>query len=164
MNAPEPFRSPASPTRRSCTLVRTVGEKVLFALAWLVLALGAVGVVIPILPTTPLVLLASFLFAKSSPRFDAWLRRTRLYRSYVVPFRESGGMTTRKKVTMFAVTTFTCGISFALVSFLPARIILVAVVAGMGFALVRIIKTISPEEDAILRASWQLTADGAEAE
>lgn len=164
MNAPNRTCFPSSPTSRSRTLARTVGESILFALAWIVLALGAVGVVIPILPTTPLVLLASFLFAKSSPRFDAWLRRTRLYRSYVVPFRESGGMTTRKKVTMFAVTAATCGVSFALVSFLPARIILAAVVAGMGFALVRVIKTISPEEDAILRASWQLTADGAEAE
>lgn len=153
MNAPEPFHFPASPAHRSCALARTVGEKALFTLAWLVLALGAVGVIIPILPTTPLVLLASFLFAKSNPRFDAWLRCTRLYRSYVVPFRESGGMTARKKVTMFAMTAFTCGISFALVSFLPARIILAAVVAGMGFALMRVIKTISPEEDAVLRAS-----------
>ena len=154
MNAPASSRS----------LVRTVREKILFALAWLVLALGAVGVVLPILPTTPLVLLASLLFAKSSPRFDAWLRRTRLYRSYVVPFRESGGMTARKKVAMFTVTAATCGISFALVNFLPARIILATVVAGMGFALVRIIKTISPEEDAALRANWQLAPGRAETE
>ena len=107
---------------------RTVAEKALFALAWLVLGLGAVGVVVPILPTTPLVLLASALFAKSSPRFDAWLRTTRLYKSYVVPFRETGGMTARKKVSMFAVTAATCGLSFMLVDFLPARAILAAVV------------------------------------
>ena len=170
MNAPDcpSTTSPASnaaktaavnTTRRS--LARTVSEKILFALAWLVLALGAVGVILPILPTTPLILLASCLFAKSSPRFDAWLRRTRLYRSYVVPFRESGGMTARKKITMFAVTTATCAISFALVGFLPARVILVAVVLGMGFALLRIIKTISPEEDAQLRArlTWEIEGE-----
>lgn len=131
---------------------RTVAEKALFALAWLVLGLGAVGVVVPILPTTPLVLLASALFAKSSPRFDAWLRTTRLYKSYVVPFRETGGMTARKKVSMFAVTAATCGLSFMLVDFLPARAILAVVVCGMGIALVTRIKTISPEEEARLGA------------
>lgn len=131
---------------------RTVAEKALFALAWLVLGLGAVGGVVPILPTTPLVLLASALFAKSSPRFDAWLRTTRLYKSYVVPFRETGGMTARKKVSMFAVTAATCGLSFMLVDFLPARAILAAVVCGMGIALVTRIKTISPEEEARLGA------------
>ena len=120
---------------------RTVVEKILFALAWLALGLGAVGVVVPILPTTPL-------FAKSSPRFDAWLRTTKLYRNYVVPFRETGGMTARKKVTMFVVTAVTCGISFALVDVLVARAILVVVVVGMGVALTVRIKTITPEEEA----------------
>ena len=133
-------------------LHRTLIEKILFACAWLVLALGAVGVVVPILPTTPLVLPASALFAKSSPRFDAWLRTTRLYRSYVVPFRETGGMTARKKVTMFAVTAATCAISFMLVDFPPARAILLLVVCGMGVALATRIKTITPEEEARLRA------------
>lgn len=131
---------------------RTVVEKILFALAWLVLGLGAVGVVVPILPTTPLVLLASLLFAKSSPRFDAWLRTTKLYRNYVVPFRETGGMTARKKVTMFAVTAATCAVSFMLVDFVPARAILVVVVCGMGIALMTRIRTITPEEETRLGA------------
>lgn len=79
-------------------------------------------------------------------------RTTRLYKSYVVPFRETGGMTARKKVSMFAVTAATCGLSFMLVDFLPARAILAAVVCGMGIALVTRIKTISPEEEARLGA------------
>lgn len=133
-------------------------NKILFCLAWLVLGLGAIGVAIPLLPTTPLVLLASALFAKSSPRFEAWLRTTRLYRSYVVPFRESGGMRARKKVSMFAVTSATCLISFALVDALPARLVLICVVCGMGIALLTKIRTISPEEDALLRAQWDETA------
>lgn len=133
-------------------LHRTLIEKVLFACAWFVLALGAIGVVVPLLPTTPLVLLASALFAKSSPRFDAWLRTTRLYRSYVVPFRETGGMTARKKVTMFVVTAVTCAVSFMFVDFVPARAILVVVACGMGIALMTRIRTITPEEEARLGA------------
>lgn len=134
------------------TFRRSVFEKVLFVLAWLVLGLAAAGVVVPLLPTTPLVLLASALFARSSPRFDAWLRTTRLYKSYVVPFRETGGMTARKKLTMWGVTAATCAVSFLLVEFVPARVMLAAVVVGMGVALVTKIKTITPEEEARLRA------------
>lgn len=111
------------------------------------LAVGRIG-----LPAAfALVLLASALFARSSPRFDAWLRSTRLYGSYVVPFRETGGMTVRKKATMFSVTAATCALSFVLVEFPPARAILVAVVLGMGAALLFRIRTISPEEEARVR-------------
>ncbi len=131
---------------------RTVTEKILFVLAWLVLGLAVVGVVLPLLPTTPLVLLASALFAKSSPRFDAWLRGTRLYKSYVVPFRATGGMTAAKKLKMFGVTAATCAVSFYIIDVLAARVVLVTMVACMGVALTTRIRTITPEEEAQLRS------------
>jgi uncharacterized protein len=43
------------------------------------LGLGALGVVVPVLPATPFLLLASFCFLRSSPRHHAWLRRSRLF-------------------------------------------------------------------------------------
>lgn len=88
---------------------------ILLVCAWLALCLGAIGVFIPVLPTTPLVLLSAFLFAKSSPRCHAWLCRTRLYRAYVLPFLEQGGIPFKRKVHILGISYTVMGISAYLV-------------------------------------------------
>jgi uncharacterized membrane protein YbaN (DUF454 family) len=88
---------------------------ILFVCAWIVLGLGAVGVFIPVLPTTPLVLLAAFLFAKSSPRCHAWLRKTRIYCAYVLPFLEQGGIPFKRKLHILGISYTVMGVSAVLV-------------------------------------------------
>ena len=51
----------------------------LFALGWLCFALGAAGLLLPVVPTTPFMLLALWAFSASSPRFHDWLFHHRLF-------------------------------------------------------------------------------------
>ncbi len=63
-----------------------------FALAWLAMTLGILGIFLPILPTTPFLLLAAFAFGKSSPRFYRWLTKNEYLNSYLENYRSGCGV------------------------------------------------------------------------
>ena len=68
------------------------------ALGFIFMAIGAVGVPLPLLPTTPFLLLAAFCFAKGSRRLDAWFRSTKLYKNHLESFVQSRAMTLKTKL------------------------------------------------------------------
>lgn len=72
------------------------------------LGLGIIGVILPILPTVPFVLLAAFCFAKSSERLDGWFKNTKLYRENNI----KSGMTKRAKLRIMCSVTLLMGIGF----------------------------------------------------
>lgn len=59
--------------------MRNVKRHIYFAIGCLALALGLVGVFLPVMPTAPFIIVAAWGFAESSPRFDRWLRSHRLF-------------------------------------------------------------------------------------
>lgn len=67
------------------------------ALGGLSLALGALGVILPILPTTPFVLLAAFAFGKGSPRLRAWLVDHRTFGPAIHHWERDGAIAPRHK-------------------------------------------------------------------
>lgn len=68
------------------------------SLGFLCLALGAVGVVLPVLPTTPFVLLAAGCFGGSSPKLSRWLSRSRYFGAFLENYRGGGGIPLGVKV------------------------------------------------------------------
>ena len=84
-------------------------KKILYMIiGCLSLVLGIVGVVLPILPTVPFVLLAAFCFARSSERLDGWFKNTKLYKENNI----KSGMTKRVKMRIMCSVTLLMSIGF----------------------------------------------------
>ena len=75
----------------------------LAALGVLCVVLGAIGILVPGLPTTPFLLAASWLFVRSSPRLSAWLDGHPRLGPYLRAIREGRGIPRRAKVVTLVV-------------------------------------------------------------
>ena len=64
------------------------------------LILGIIGIFLPLLPTTPLLLLTSYCLLKSSDRLNEKFMKTKIYKKYVKEFQEKGGMTLKAKLML----------------------------------------------------------------
>jgi uncharacterized membrane protein YbaN (DUF454 family) len=122
-------------------------KRVLFAaLGFIFFGLGAVGAFLPILPTTPFLLLSVACFSRSSQRFDSWVKGTQLYKNHLESFVQDRSMTLRTKVTLCAFASTMLIIAFILVGNLYARIFIVAVILFKYWYFIFRIRTISPDE------------------
>lgn len=97
-------------------------------LAFLSLGIGMLGVVLPILPTTPFLLLASFLFAKGSDRFHKWFISTRIYKNHLEEFIRTRAMALKKKLSILLPVSTMLIITFVLINNLHARIAIAFVI------------------------------------
>lgn len=131
----------------------------LLAIAWASCALGFVGIVIPVLPTTPFLLLATFLFAKASPRAHAWITSTKAYKHYVEAFKSAGGMPIGAKVRVLAISLPLMGLSAYFVQKLPVWILLGCAATFLLYLVLIRIPTIAPER---VQAVRQLEFERAE--
>lgn len=86
------------------------------------LGLGIIGIPLPILPTTPFLLLAMACFAKSSQRFEKWLHGTKLYQTYVADYRETKSISKKRKKRIILQIYLLMGISIYLAPLLVCEI------------------------------------------
>ncbi|MDD4904210.1 MAG: YbaN family protein [Candidatus Bipolaricaulis sp.] len=100
-------------------------QSLLIVAGALCVAVGVVGILLPILPTTPFLLLAAFLFARSSSRCHRWLLTNRLCGDYVRRYLEHRAMSRRHKIVTLILLWTGIGCSIALaVSALWLRLLL----------------------------------------
>ena len=95
-------------------------------------ATGIVGIFIPILPTTPFLLLAAACYIRSSERFYRWLLTNRLFGTYIRNYIEGRGMPLWIKIATILLlwTTIGLSVSFATQN-LALRIVLILIAVGV---------------------------------
>lgn len=91
-------------------------------IGFLAMGLGAVGVVLPVLPTTPFLLLASFCLAKGSVRFHRWFTGTKLYKKHLESFVQNRSMTLKTKFSLLIPVTCMLLLAFLAMSNVYGRI------------------------------------------
>ena len=78
------------------------------------LGLGALGTVLPVLPTFPFLLLAAFSFAKSSEKLYKWFVNTKLYKNNLESYVQGRGMTRETKLRIMVTVTVLMAFGFTM--------------------------------------------------
>ena len=104
-------------------------SKVIFiAVGCICLALGTVGIILPILPTVPFFMATAFCFAKSSERLHRWFVSSNMYKKHLQSFVEKRGMLMKTKLTILTTVTLLMGFGFIMMSRVPVASVILAVV------------------------------------
>jgi uncharacterized membrane protein YbaN (DUF454 family) len=89
----------------------TVKRRLLIGAGTLSTGLGIIGIFVPILPTTPFLLLAAACYMRSSERFYRWLVSNRIFGTYVTNYIEGRGMPIKLKIFIIFLLWLTIGLS-----------------------------------------------------
>ena len=110
-------------------------------------ALGAIGVVLPILPTTPFLLLSSFCFVRGSEKFDRWFRGTKIYKKHLESFVNNRAMTMKQKITILLFADFMLMFPLMILDSIRLKgLIIVLILTKYWYFMFRI-KTLKVEEE-----------------
>ncbi len=111
----------------------------LIGVGTLCVAMAVVGIFVPILPTTPFLLLAAVCYGRSSQRFLHWLLTNRWFGAYIQDYRAGRGLPLIQKVLTIFALWLTIGLSVAfVVSQWWLRLALLGIAVGVTTHLVRI--------------------------
>jgi uncharacterized membrane protein YbaN (DUF454 family) len=97
-----------------------------FILGLLSLFLGIIGAFLPLIPTTPFVLLSAYFLARSSSKYYRWMRNNRYLGKTLSAWESKQGLTIREKIRIIFIATVGIGISIYICPNIIGRIVLTA--------------------------------------
>ena len=124
-----------------------IKKYIYIAVGLIAFLLGAIGVILPVLPTTPFLLLASFCFAKGSERFHKWFTESKIYKKHLESFVKEKAMTLKQKITILAFADFMMAFPLILLDNLHVKILLVALIFFKFYYFIFKIKTTKPVKE-----------------
>lgn len=112
-------------------------RSLLYIAGWLSLVLGIIGAFLPLLPTTPFLLLASACFLRSSPKAAEWMLNNRYFGEYVRDFQENRGIPMGVKIRAIVIMWASLAVSAYVMPVPWARWLLLIPGAGVTIFLLR---------------------------
>ncbi len=127
---------------------RSAKRFLLFIAGSIALVLGVIGIVVPVLPTTPLLLLASICYIRSSKRLYNWLLNNRVFGPYIYNYLTYHAIKRGVKVVTLMLLWLTLIVSIVLVPNIYLRIFLIAVGIGVSIHILSL-KTLRRDDSCI---------------
>lgn len=127
---------------------------VFLVLGTMSLGIGMIGVVIPILPTTPFLLMASFLYLRSSKRMYNWMLNHRIFGTYIYCYTKHRGVSQKAKHGTLIFLWATLILSMVAVSAWQITMILLVVGIVVSTHII-LLKTLGKEEIKLLKQNFQ---------
>lgn len=114
---------------------------VFILLGFISMAVGIIGIAVPVLPTTPFILLASYFFMRGSDRFDKWFRTTKVFKDYAEDFIRDRSMTLKRKIKLMLISDFMLAFPLIILKSIYMKIFILLVVASKYYYFFFVIKT-----------------------
>ncbi len=126
--------------------MRKIKNIIYIVLGFISLGLGCIGIVFPILPTVPFLLLTSFCFVRGSDKFNNWFLKTKIYKNYLEGFVKNKMMTIKGEMILLSLVSLMLFASMWFVNNLVVSIILTILIMCKYLYFIFCIKTVSKEE------------------
>ena len=110
-------------------------------LGFICLGLGIIGIIMPILPTTPFFIVTVLCFAKGSERLERWFMSSSFHKKYIQSFYEKKGMTLKNKLIILSFASIMLAVAFYFSAKLYARILIACVFLAKYYVFIFKIKT-----------------------
>ena len=124
---------------------KRVKKYLLIALGTIFLILGSIGIILPILPTTPFLLMAAFFYLKSSQRLYHWLINHRILGIYIYSYITYKAIDIKTKVTSISLLWVSLVISMVIINNIYLTLILISIGLGVSTHIL-LLKTLSKIE------------------
>lgn len=116
-------------------------KTVLLIIGIIALVLAVLGLFLPLLPTTPFLLLASACFARGSDRMHRWLLSHGVFGAYLRSFEEGKGIPLRAKIVAISLLWISMAVSISMVGHLALRLLLAAIAVAVTVYLWKFVPT-----------------------